>query len=234
MRQKLVSLAALSFLPMYENLIYSKSISSFVTGVSSIQVSHVTVPHQVGRGHDAQLHCHFNLGGNRLYSVKWYKGRLYCSFSFHSAFSSAYTVKRVPRRITRFDLYVITFLYRGSIDASALFLTGSSEFFRVVHPDGGLPSPVKFQVFPHLSNLTVDVISLLYTLSFLFEGLKRNSSISLWRIASRLSDRELGTKLEDQPCSLVYVRPHYHKRLELCSQKKVDVIVRKLVKEHHG
>lgn len=45
-----------------------------VTGVSSIRVSHLIVPAQVGRGHDAQLHCHFNLGGNILYSVKWFKG----------------------------------------------------------------------------------------------------------------------------------------------------------------
>jgi hypothetical protein len=42
--------------------------------VSSIRVSHLIVPAQVGRGHDAQLHCHFNLGGNILYSVKWFKG----------------------------------------------------------------------------------------------------------------------------------------------------------------
>jgi hypothetical protein len=42
--------------------------------VSSIRVSHLIVPAQVGRGHDAQLHCHFNLGGNILYSDKWFKG----------------------------------------------------------------------------------------------------------------------------------------------------------------
>ncbi|EFX76190.1 hypothetical protein DAPPUDRAFT_55430 [Daphnia pulex] len=72
-----------------------------VTGVSSIRVSHLIVPAQVGRGHDAQLHCHFNLGGNILYSVKWFKG--------------------------------------------------SQEFFRI-GPDGSRP-----QVFPHLSNLTVDI-----------------------------------------------------------------------------
>ncbi|XP_057378616.1 uncharacterized protein LOC130700650 isoform X2 [Daphnia carinata] len=71
-----------------------------LAGVACIRVSHLIVPAQVGRGHDAQLHCHFNLGGNILYSVKWFKG--------------------------------------------------SREFFRI-GPDGTRP-----QVFPHLSNMTVD------------------------------------------------------------------------------
>ncbi|KAK4027179.1 Beat-iib [Daphnia magna] len=72
-----------------------------LAGVTCIRVSHLIVPAQVGRGHDAQLHCHFNLGGNILYSVKWFKG--------------------------------------------------SREFFRI-GPDGTRP-----QVFPHLSNMTVDI-----------------------------------------------------------------------------
>ena len=58
-----------------------------VTGVSSIRVSHLIVPAQVGRGHDAQLHCHFNLGGNILYSVKWFKGKMIpCFFVFFFSF----------------------------------------------------------------------------------------------------------------------------------------------------
>lgn len=53
-----------------------------VTGVTCIRVSHLIVPAQVGRGHDAQLHCHFNLGGNILYSVKWFKGILGLLFQY--------------------------------------------------------------------------------------------------------------------------------------------------------
>jgi hypothetical protein len=35
----------------------------------------VTVPHAILLGETATLFCHFDLEGDSLYSVKWYKGR---------------------------------------------------------------------------------------------------------------------------------------------------------------
>lgn len=34
----------------------------------------IQVPAAVERGHDATLNCMFDLDGDRLYSVKWYRG----------------------------------------------------------------------------------------------------------------------------------------------------------------
>lgn len=48
--------------------------SSFVGVTDSIRLLNISVPHQVGSGHDIQLHCVFILEGHRLYSVKWFKG----------------------------------------------------------------------------------------------------------------------------------------------------------------
>jgi len=42
----------------------------------SIRLLNISVPHQVGSGHDIQLHCVFILEGHRLYSVKWFKGEM--------------------------------------------------------------------------------------------------------------------------------------------------------------
>lgn len=119
------------------------------TGVSSIRVSQLMVPRQVGRGHDAQLHCHFNLGGNILYSVKWYKG-----------ISTPHCAIFSPSNKSVSDCNTTVFNFKTS--SQPIFdicFTGSREFFRVV-PDGAR----SFQVFPHLSNLTVDVIN--FSLSF--------------------------------------------------------------------
>ena len=43
-------------------------------GVASIRLQQILVAHQVGRGEDVQLRCHFLLEGHTLYSVKWFKG----------------------------------------------------------------------------------------------------------------------------------------------------------------
>ncbi|KAG8245934.1 hypothetical protein J6590_096259 [Homalodisca vitripennis] len=43
-----------------------------VTGLRDVQVK---VPEAVRRGESARLHCHYDLEGDALYSVKWYIGR---------------------------------------------------------------------------------------------------------------------------------------------------------------
>ena len=45
-----------------------------VAGAQGLQLLSISVPHQVGRGQDTQLKCHFVLEGHPLYSVKWFKG----------------------------------------------------------------------------------------------------------------------------------------------------------------
>lgn len=43
-----------------------------VTGLRDV---HITVPKAVRRGDSVVLHCHYDLEGDPLYALKWYKGR---------------------------------------------------------------------------------------------------------------------------------------------------------------
>ena len=38
-----------------------------------IKLSGVKIPPHAIRGQDAQLHCDYNLEGDKLYSIKWYR-----------------------------------------------------------------------------------------------------------------------------------------------------------------
>uniref|UniRef100_A0A1B6CTZ7 Ig-like domain-containing protein n=1 Tax=Clastoptera arizonana TaxID=38151 RepID=A0A1B6CTZ7_9HEMI len=59
------------FLHLY-NVLVLININSLVTGLSHVRV---LVPDAVRSGDSAELLCHFDLEGDALYSVKWYKGR---------------------------------------------------------------------------------------------------------------------------------------------------------------
>ncbi|XP_059617395.1 uncharacterized protein LOC132262224 isoform X2 [Phlebotomus argentipes] len=61
--------------------------SIFAERVNSLRDVYVTVPNAVRRGGTASLICHYDLEGDALYSVKWYKGRQ----EFYG-----YTPKEVP------------------------------------------------------------------------------------------------------------------------------------------
>ena len=43
--------------------------------IDSLSNLSVRIPEFIQRGETADLTCSFNLGGDKLYSVKWYKGR---------------------------------------------------------------------------------------------------------------------------------------------------------------
>lgn len=43
-----------------------------MTGLRDV---HLTVPKAVRRGDSVVLHCNYNLEGDPLYALKWYKGR---------------------------------------------------------------------------------------------------------------------------------------------------------------
>ncbi|XP_054265293.1 uncharacterized protein LOC128988109 isoform X1 [Macrosteles quadrilineatus] len=49
----------------------------FTTGclVTGLRDVHITVPKAVRRGDSVLLHCHYDLEGDPLYALKWYKGR---------------------------------------------------------------------------------------------------------------------------------------------------------------
>lgn len=47
-----------------------------LSGCHCLKDVHVVIPVAVVRGHDAILSCHYDLEGDPLYAVKWYKGRL--------------------------------------------------------------------------------------------------------------------------------------------------------------
>lgn len=55
----------------------SSSFSSFLlpTVIDALRDVQVTVPQAVRRGDNAMLYCHYDMDGENLYSVKWYKGR---------------------------------------------------------------------------------------------------------------------------------------------------------------
>ena len=53
------------------NLVFS---SSFPV-IDSLSNLSVRIPEYIQKGQTADLTCSFNLGGDKLYSVKWYKGR---------------------------------------------------------------------------------------------------------------------------------------------------------------
>jgi len=43
--------------------------------IDSLSNLSVRIPEFIQKGHRADLTCSYNLGGDTLYSVKWYKGR---------------------------------------------------------------------------------------------------------------------------------------------------------------
>ena len=43
--------------------------------IDSLSNLSVRIPEYIQKSHTADLTCSFNLGGDKLYSVKWYKGR---------------------------------------------------------------------------------------------------------------------------------------------------------------
>ena len=43
--------------------------------IDSLSNLSVRIPEYIQKGQTADLTCSFNLGGDKLYSVKWYKGR---------------------------------------------------------------------------------------------------------------------------------------------------------------
>jgi hypothetical protein len=45
-------------------------------GVDGLKLLQVQVPTEVERGRSAVLGCRFEMEGDTLYSVKWYKGKL--------------------------------------------------------------------------------------------------------------------------------------------------------------
>lgn len=47
----------------------------FFPVIDSLSNLSVRIPEYIQNGHTADLTCSFNLGGDKLYSVKWYKGR---------------------------------------------------------------------------------------------------------------------------------------------------------------
>jgi len=57
---------------MYSEYKYCNSISDSCAGLKDVRV---VVPTAIRRGETATLFCHFDLEGDSLYSVKWYKGR---------------------------------------------------------------------------------------------------------------------------------------------------------------
>ena len=60
-----------SFYPFhYQTLIFV----SFPV-IDSLSNLSVRIPEYIQNGQTADLTCSFNLGGDKLYSVKWYKGR---------------------------------------------------------------------------------------------------------------------------------------------------------------
>ena len=48
---------------------------SFFSVIDSLSNLSVRIPEYIQKGQTADLTCSFNLGGDKLYSVKWYKGR---------------------------------------------------------------------------------------------------------------------------------------------------------------
>ncbi|KAF4531866.1 hypothetical protein B566_EDAN000894 [Ephemera danica] len=48
-------------------------IDCYVAGTTSLQLVNVTVPRYAELNSSVALGCHFDLSGNTLYSVKWYK-----------------------------------------------------------------------------------------------------------------------------------------------------------------
>ena len=55
--------------------LYSKRVSFILTVIDSLHITQVIVPKEILRGSDASIRCTYDLGGDRLYSVKWYKGQ---------------------------------------------------------------------------------------------------------------------------------------------------------------
>ena len=49
--------------------------SSFLAVIDSLSNLSVRIPEFLQKGETADLTCSYNLGGDTLYSVKWYKGR---------------------------------------------------------------------------------------------------------------------------------------------------------------
>lgn len=48
----------------------------WLDGVDGLKLLQVQVPAEVERGRSAVLGCRFEMEGDTLYSVKWYKGKL--------------------------------------------------------------------------------------------------------------------------------------------------------------
>ena len=65
----------LIFLQLYhQTLILYSSFLSLVTGmVSSIKLKNVSIPPHAIRGQDVKLECLYDMEGDKLYSIKWYR-----------------------------------------------------------------------------------------------------------------------------------------------------------------
>ena len=55
--------------------VISKCYLFSISVIDSLSNLSVRIPEYIQRGDTADLTCSFNLGGDKLYSVKWYKGR---------------------------------------------------------------------------------------------------------------------------------------------------------------
>jgi hypothetical protein len=54
------------------NVLFHRFITEIVTTLKDVSI---TIPKAIRKGDNAILLCHYNLEGDTLYSVKWYKGK---------------------------------------------------------------------------------------------------------------------------------------------------------------
>ena len=60
---------------VYNLVLYFLLFFNIVAVIDSLSNINVRIPEYIQTGESADLTCSFNLGGDDLYSVKWYKGR---------------------------------------------------------------------------------------------------------------------------------------------------------------
>ena len=112
-----IDLNVLQLLILLLQLFYHFLFDIVLSVIDSLSNINVRIPEFIQTGDSADLTCSFNLGGDDLYSVKWYKGRheFYRFMPNEKPKIKIFPVKGMKINVSIISMYIHLYIYTSSI-----------------------------------------------------------------------------------------------------------------------